>query len=127
MGQAAVDLPDPLDQQPPASPGGMDDLLAQLAGDEIDRLLAEADAEPSPTPVTAGLTPVDAPVEPIRFDAEPPAAFAAPAAAPSVPRLSPKSPLAKLNALADLPPEGDEVSFAEAEALTGHGAGAGSE
>ena len=45
MGQAAVDLPDPLDAQSPQSAAGMDDLLAQLAGDEIDRLLAEAEAE----------------------------------------------------------------------------------
>jgi hypothetical protein len=45
MGQATVDLPDPLDAPPPSSLSGTDDLLAQLAGDEIDRLLAEADFE----------------------------------------------------------------------------------
>jgi hypothetical protein len=45
MGQATVDLPDPLDAPPPSSLSGTDDLLAQLAGDEIDRLLAEADLE----------------------------------------------------------------------------------
>ena len=43
MGQATVDLPDPM--QPPHSAAGTDELLAQLAGEEIDRLLAEADAE----------------------------------------------------------------------------------
>lgn len=65
MGQAAVDLPDPLDPTvatddanassatavaapAPAPLEGADDLLAQLAGEEIDRLLAEADAEPAP-------------------------------------------------------------------------------
>ena len=49
MGQAAVDLPDPLDTppQPDASTGaaGTDELLSQLAGEEIDRLLADADVE----------------------------------------------------------------------------------
>jgi len=43
MGQAIVDLPDPM--QPPVTAAGTDELLAQLAGEEIDRLLAEADAE----------------------------------------------------------------------------------
>ena len=54
MGQAAVDLPDPLDN-PPTQAGaperaaaGADDLLAQMAGQEIDRLLADADVEPEP-------------------------------------------------------------------------------
>jgi hypothetical protein len=45
MGKAAVELPDPL--QTPADAGkpltSTDDLLAQLAGEEIDRLLAEVD------------------------------------------------------------------------------------
>lgn len=50
MGQAVVDLPDPLDAPPPTSLSGTDDLLAQLAGDEIDRLLAEADADQAPAP-----------------------------------------------------------------------------
>jgi len=44
MGQAVVDLPDPL-EKPPASAASADDLLAQLAGDEIDRLLNDAEAE----------------------------------------------------------------------------------
>jgi len=45
MGQATVDLPDPM--QSPAAPAtaGTDDLLAQLAGDEIERLLAETETE----------------------------------------------------------------------------------
>ncbi len=46
MGQAAVDLPDPL-QAPPTSATSADDLLSQLAGDEIDRLLTESDVEPA--------------------------------------------------------------------------------
>jgi hypothetical protein len=43
MGQAVVDLPDPI-EKPPAG-GNADDLLSQLAGDEIDRLLGEAEVE----------------------------------------------------------------------------------
>jgi len=43
MGKS-IDLPDPL--QSASTPlGNADDLLAQLAGEEVDRLLAEADAE----------------------------------------------------------------------------------
>ena len=48
MGQAAaVDLPDPL-ESPPVSPASTDDLLAQLAGEEIERLLSESDDEGAP-------------------------------------------------------------------------------
>ena len=50
MGQV-VDLPDPLHNDAPAAGPGVDDLLAQLAGEEIDRLLAEADIE-RPAPPT---------------------------------------------------------------------------
>lgn len=46
MGQAAVDLPDPLNPPPVAeSAVNTDDLLAQMAGEEIDRLLAETEVE----------------------------------------------------------------------------------
>lgn len=48
MGRASPDLPDPLENQDSAPSGGADDLLSQLAGDEIDRLLAEADVEATP-------------------------------------------------------------------------------
>jgi len=55
MGQVAIDLPDPLHNPEPAPGPSADDLLAQLAGEEIDRLLAEADVErptqPSITPI----------------------------------------------------------------------------
>ena len=44
MGQA-VDLPDPAQASASAAATSADDLLSQLAGDEIDRLLAESDAE----------------------------------------------------------------------------------
>ncbi len=65
MAKAAVDLPDPLDQ--PTSAAGADDLLAQLAGDEIDRLLTEAhvEREPAAKPELAAAapsTPREAPV-----------------------------------------------------------------
>jgi hypothetical protein len=66
MGQAAVDLPDPLDQ-PPTSLAGTDDLLAQMAGDEIDRLLAESGVEPAapamPPKAQAAATPPPNPTE----------------------------------------------------------------
>ena len=93
MGQAAVDLPDPLDAQSTANAAGMDDLLAQLAGDEIDRLLAEAEAEtprrpetPPPPAPPAGRSDTDfeaatPPPNPTAFDG---AAAPAPATAASV-------------------------------------------
>ena len=63
MGQAAVDLPDPM--QPPVSAAGTDELLAQLAGEEIDRLLAEADAErPAEQKAGAALPAAQAPSMP---------------------------------------------------------------
>lgn len=43
-----LDLPDPLEKATPLPAPSADELLAQLAGDEIDRLLAEADARPEP-------------------------------------------------------------------------------
>jgi len=46
MGKAAIDLPDPLSPPEAAKPlTSTDDLLAQLAGEEIDRLLAEVDEQ----------------------------------------------------------------------------------
>ncbi len=48
MGKAAVELPDPLEKSAgAANAGSADDLLSQLAGDEIDRLLSEAEVEKS--------------------------------------------------------------------------------
>lgn len=46
----AIDLPDPLDDKP-AGANNADDLLAQLAGEEVDRLLSEADVLPSADPL----------------------------------------------------------------------------
>jgi hypothetical protein len=48
MGQATVDLPDPLESPSAGKAAGADDLLAQMAGEEIDRLLAEAEADSIP-------------------------------------------------------------------------------
>jgi len=52
MAQASVDLPDPKQRpgstSPGAAPTNVDDLLAQLAGEEIDRLLAEAETGRTP-------------------------------------------------------------------------------
>ena len=104
MAKAGVELPDPL-----LSPGdaalpltSTDDLLAQLAGEEIDRLLAEVDDQggsAAPAPVAAAPRSNAAPSRPIEFsgtpdseppvpselpkfdDADPPAAVAAVAAA----------------------------------------------
>lgn len=55
MGAAAVDLPDPLDESviPDGPAAGNDDLLSQLASDEIDRLLAEDADEAATTPAKA--------------------------------------------------------------------------
>src|SRR5687768_9013067 len=50
MGQATVDLPDPLESHSSAGLAGTDDLLAQLAGDEIDRHLGGADDAGEPAP-----------------------------------------------------------------------------
>jgi len=61
MGQATLDLPDPLEKPPPASATSADDLLAQLAGDEIDRLLADADNGKSPAPAAPPPTVVESP------------------------------------------------------------------
>ncbi len=49
MGQTAIDMPDPLEQG--VSGGSMastDDLLAQLAGEEVDRLLSDAEVGREP-------------------------------------------------------------------------------
>src|SRR5579884_4220166 len=83
MGQATVDLPDPLEQPPASSPANTDDLLAQLAGEEIDRLLAEADAEAAP-PAAAAEPQLIAPVLPPPPEPPTPATDAASAEAPAV-------------------------------------------
>ena len=103
MGQAGVDLPDPLDTRPSpgrhgpvagagapadfADPGslddaGADDLLSQLAGEEIDRLLAAADveSESSIAEPAASSPPTPAPRTPSPAPAASPSALRQPAA-----------------------------------------------
>jgi hypothetical protein len=55
MGQAIVDPPDPQENSKPAPTNSADDLLSQLAGNEIDRLLAESEGQ---TPAKAALSPL---------------------------------------------------------------------
>jgi len=76
MGQAVADLPDPLESANPSDAKSADDLLSQLAGDEIDRLLAESDGEPAPPPKAAEATqpaptvaPAAQPAETVDLDA----------------------------------------------------------
>src|SRR3954447_13218635 len=68
MGQAVVDLPDPT-QELPAAGANADDLLSQLAGDEIDRLLGEAEVDKAAADEAAAAQAVEAevaaPVEPL--------------------------------------------------------------
>ncbi len=52
MGQAVADLPDPLEDRPEPA-GDNDALLSQLAGDEIDRLLAD-EGEGTDTKLSSG-------------------------------------------------------------------------
>lgn len=88
MGRAAPDLPDPLENQESAATGGADDLLSQLAGDEIDRLLAEADVEATPVaqPDAAAASTADPAAAAVLPEVESPAAEP-PASAPPEPSL----------------------------------------
>jgi hypothetical protein len=72
MGQAVVDAPDPLQNPKPATPPSADDMLSQLAGDEIDRLLAEAEGQKSAKPAAPPPEPVAAApaVESVGFDSK---------------------------------------------------------
>jgi len=128
MGKAAMDLPEPV-EAPSAAPenAGTDDLLAQLAGQEIDRLLADADVpvERAPTPAAAEsnsasktetpvadskpatvqvapapIEAVPAPVQPTRsrLSSRDPETPAAPTPAPAAPAEAPKSLLPSLDA-----------------------------
>ena len=82
MAQAAIDLPDPLNNSGPVGPG-VDDLLAQLAGEEIDRLLAEADVErpASPAVMLVPHTATSPATEPIPADTHSSTGALAPSAA----------------------------------------------
>src|SRR5688500_8069539 len=75
MTQPDRDLPDPLHPPGTTAPAGTDDLLAQMAGDEINRLLANADVDPAAAAAKpADPSPYDKPMRPV--DADPAAATA---------------------------------------------------
>ena len=77
MGKAALDLPDPLQSPPEGAKASTDELLAQLAGDEIDRLLAEAEAvEPRASRAPFHVAPPTSPES--STEPEPPPAAPAP-------------------------------------------------
>jgi len=81
MGQATADLPDPLATSP-AGPTSTDDLLAQLAGEEIERLLAETEITPEPQPPASIAPQASAPQAPAPVSPPPaPVAAAMPDAA----------------------------------------------
>jgi hypothetical protein len=62
MGQAIVDPPDPQENSKPAPTNSADDLLSQLAGNEIDRLLAESEGQ---SPAAASSSPAAPPSSPL--------------------------------------------------------------
>ena len=119
MGKS-IDLPDPLESA--SRPlGNADDLLAQLAGEEVDRLLAEADAEgkrqPKPgearrtTDVTteAQLAPEHAIQDQLdalftEIASDQPSAGPPPAAAPLAPTPSAPAPVTSPPAVAPIAP-----------------------
>lgn len=118
MGKTLVDLPDPENMSSP--PGdNADDLLSQMAGAEIDRLLAEADVDSDPEPSAAPIsTPFDAaplPAAPTPPAAPPAAAPAPPPAESSVPVREP-APAQKAPDI-DPPSPADEIldSFVTAD------------
>ena len=120
MGQATVDLPDP-SEVPNAPAGSADDLLSQLAGDEIDRLLSEAEVEKGPPPAAEAAAPVEsasmsdaATADEIDrlFAAEAEKAIASPAPAPkpAAAPVLPATPVAKS-------PNDDSATAAQIDAL----------
>jgi hypothetical protein len=67
MGQAIVDPPDPQENSKPAPTNSADDLLSQLAGNEIDRLLAESEGQ-TPATSAAALASLPSSAESVGFD-----------------------------------------------------------
>lgn len=81
MGQAAVDLPDPLHQPSLDNTPSADDLLSQMAGDEIDRLLSEAEVD---RPPASPDTPPAEVSQPQSVETTPPPAIVQPKSAAAV-------------------------------------------
>ena len=106
MGQAVVDLPDPLNP-PAASAANTDDLLAELAGQEIDRMLADSESGRSADPIEPQTPPPTTDSAPVPQGNLLPAESSAPAVAANAPQLD-----EFLGNLAANEPEGD-VSLAE--------------
>jgi hypothetical protein len=116
MGQAQLDRPGSSDATGYASAGAeapaADDLLSQIAGDEIDRLLAEADIEPDTAEQRDPIAPAPPPpADAVAFDRRPepsgPIPSSTRAAAPSpdpVPARAPATPPAKTVAPAPADP-----------------------
>ena len=116
MGQAALDLPDPLQSPPQAPQTSTDDLLAQLAGDEIDRLLSEADGgEARPAAAPFHVAPPTGPDPEPQADAEAAPAEFVPQPEPSVVE---QEVTAELDALFTAAVEKDKAADAAAAAET---------
>ena len=106
MGKAAVDLPDPLQATEVGKPlTSTDDLLAQLAGDEIDRLLAEVDDTPPSAPAVQPAAP-----RPAHEPAPTSAHFAAD------PALPPATPVVGLQPLDPIIDDAEAASVLERDA-----------
>ena len=123
MGKS-IDLPDPLESASSTPLGNADDLLAQLAGEEVDRLLAEADAEERPADAATPAPPAaEAPIQD-QLDAlfseiatpnaaaplEPAPGQPAPAAAPATEMAV--RPIVAEDALAATPPAAPDADIA---------------
>lgn len=127
MGQAAVDLPD-TPAPPTASAASTDDLLAQMAGEEIDRLLAEAGGE-VPPPAPAAQT-VPSTSRPSTTSTDPPPSVETPELGGVLDGLASDSgpdPVAELAAVSQGPAAGidshtDPLAEEEAAALAERGA-----
>ena len=116
MGKAALDLPDPLQAPPEGARTSTDELLAQLAGDEIDRLLAEADSsQPAVTRAPFHVAPPAGPEK--ESQPEPSAAMAVPEVpAPSPTELDVTAEMDALFSAATAKDEAAAAAVAEAAA-----------
>jgi hypothetical protein len=106
MSQSVVDLPDPLEQTAPEPAAGVDDLLARMAGDEIDRLLAESDASR------------EAPAISLDNNAEKPADAEKPATTPPGTEASSTRVAPATNAIDAAEPQRSSAALLESESAT---------
>jgi hypothetical protein len=110
MGKPSADLPESLDTESPVSAEKVDDLLAQMAGEEIDRLLSDAESPRESAPQPASPAASDQPVVQ-QLDAlfsapqEPPAAARPTRSTMPVAEVKPAAPAPSEAAVGD-----DEVS-----------------